>query len=174
MPAGCLEWKHAAAYCEYAGGRLPTEAEWEYAARGGLEGKIYPWGDDKDDQHQWANLKGRTGSDTYRLNAPGKQFKPNAFGLYDMAGNIAEWCSDWFDETYFGRSPSVDPGGPDRGVNRSVRGGARLSGHKHVRASARYSTRPQGWGTQDLGMRCVVEGVNASQSEAKSTGGSGR
>jgi len=111
-----VSWDDAKAYCEFRGGRLPTEAEWERAARGGLEQQSYPWGDKFD-----AMLL-RSGVETGPAEV-GK-FPPNAFGLYDMAGNVAEWTADYFEREYYAHSPEVDPQGPKEGIYRIIRGGA--------------------------------------------------
>ena len=122
-----VAYEDAVAYAKWAGGRLPTEAEWEFAARGGLAGKLYPWGDELRPGGKWmANIyEGRfpvkgadTGADGFAGLAPVAQYPPNAYGLYDVAGNAWEWVSDWYRPDYYATlaaQPGVarDPRGPE-------------------------------------------------------------
>lgn len=146
LPAYNVTWDDAKAYCEARGRRLPTEAEWERAARGGLEGQDYPWGDKFD-----AKLL-RSGVEL-GPQAVGS-YKPNGFGLHDMAGNVSEWTADYFEREYYAKSPGVDPPGPAEGTYRIIRGGAWSDTGKRVTVFFRNWVRP----TQrqaNIGFRCA-------------------
>jgi formylglycine-generating enzyme required for sulfatase activity len=144
-----VTWREALEYCEWAGGRLPTEAEWEWAGRGGQEGQIFHWGD----QYE----KGRANdSDGFRhpnTMAVGS-FPPNLLGLYDIAGNVWEWVSDWYDPAYYHRSPSVDPPGPPAGDFRVARGGGWRPFPRLMRLSNRGRFQPD-YHSYYAGFRCA-------------------
>jgi formylglycine-generating enzyme required for sulfatase activity len=132
-PVVHVSWRDADAYCRWRGVRLPTEAEWERAARGALDGAVFPWGDElvPDEGHRMNVWQGtfptvNTGDDGYLGTAPVDAFAPNGLGLYNMTGNVWEWCADWYDTGYYARSEAADPKGPGRGSQHVMRGGSYL------------------------------------------------
>jgi formylglycine-generating enzyme required for sulfatase activity len=147
-PVVNVTWSEAAAYCEWAGGRLPTEAEWEHAARGRLDGKLFPWGDEFTGQ---ANARHNLKTEQFDFTAPVASFPPNAFGLYDMAGNVWEWTSSAFTMTH-ASAPAGD--GYDM---RIIKGGGWDNLISRLRVSERAALSRQGRHNLYVGFRCVRE-----------------
>lgn len=153
-PVVHISWNDAVAYCDWVGRQLPTEAEWERASRGGLEGKCYPWGDELMHPEAggwrcniWQGLFPRTNTaeDGWVTTAPVDAFEPNGFGLWQSVGNVWEWCADWYSPDYYAVSPARDPRGPEYGAVRVLRGGSYLCHDSYCyryRNSARSSNTP--------------------------------
>lgn len=165
-PVTHVSWNDALAYCDWFGGRLPTEAEWEYTARGGMEQTRYPWGDERepDGAHRMNVWQGEfpasiTEGDGFYGTAPVDSFIPNGYGLYNMTGNVWEWCSDWFDPGYYNVSPESNPRGPESGKNKVMRGGSFLCHESYCfryRVDARSSNSIDA-STSNLGFRVVFD-----------------
>jgi len=164
-PVTQVTWNDAMAYATWARKRLPTEAEFEYAARGGLAGKKYAWGDELTPEKHQANWwqghfpDRNTGADGFIGRAPVGSFPANAYGLYDMTGNVWEWCADRFGEDYYHVSPAANPQGPSDGEHRVIRGGSWLCSDNYCtgyRVAARNHTAPD-TGLNNLGFRCVQD-----------------
>jgi sulfatase modifying factor 1 len=141
-----VPWGDAKAYAEWCGKRLPTEAEWEYAARGGLDSLMHPWGNDLDTTQ--ANYWFSEGT------KPVGSYSPNNYGLFEMVGNIAEWVADYFDEDYYQVSPRDNPTGPEKGKFHAIRGGGWHSGPGCVRVYGRQALAPY-WIDFNTGFRCA-------------------
>ena len=156
LPVTSVSWFDAVEYCAWLSGeygrgfRLPTEAEWEFAARGGLEQHLYPWGDTPVTLRAEYTMRWRNGPE------PVATSMPNAFGLYDMCENVHEWCADWYDPGYYAVSPPENPAGPSSGSRRSSRGGAWRHHIKISRCAARSSIPPD-FRYADYGFRVACD-----------------
>ena len=155
-PVVQVSWTDAQAYCEWTGKRLPTEAEWEYAARGGTEGAPFAWGAEfaPDDQAMANTWQGKFPAaapvtDGFAETAPVGQYPANGYGLYDMAGNVWEWVADWYDPRYYANSPDANPPGPARGVNKVMRGGSWMCADNYCRG---YRVAHRNSATPDSGL----------------------
>ena len=162
-----VSWNDAMAFCAWSGTRLPTEAEWEYAARGGTTESPFWWGADltPGGKHRMNVWQGQFPSrnsraDGYLGTAPATTFAPNPWGLHNMTGNVWEWCADWFDPTYYAKSPAESPAGPNQGTARVMRGGSYLC-HKsycnRYRVDSRSANTPDS-SAGNIGFRVVVPG----------------
>jgi formylglycine-generating enzyme required for sulfatase activity len=143
MPVVAVSWHEAASYCEWLSGatgkryRLPTEAEWERAARCGVEGLLYPWGDASPETLPDYAKRWKLGPEPVGL------YPPNAYALYNMGDNVHEWCSDWYDDAYYAHSSERNPQGPKSGTRKASRGGSWRHHIKVSRTAARSSIPPE-------------------------------
>jgi len=153
LPMIEVSWLGAQAYCEWAGGSLPTEAQWEKAARGGLEGKEFPWGN-KYPSCNTEDIHGALIPDCGQQSITVGSFSPNGYGLYDMVGNVWEWVADWYRYDYYGSSPYENPTGPQSGRFRVLRGGSWYYDLFGGRVGHRYNFNP-GSTFNYFGFRCA-------------------
>ncbi len=164
LPIVNVTWNQAAAYAAWAGKRLPTEAEYEYAMRGGVADCVYPWGDTIATNN--ANYFNSVGHPTVA-----GSYATNAYGLFDVAGNVWEWCGDWYQTVLSG--PATNPAGPVVGTNKVARGGSWGTAAKWLRCSSRYSQMPSSRYV-DMGFRCALTAADgpipASEADANNNG----
>ncbi len=151
FPMVNVDWSESRAYCQWAGGDLPTEAQWEKAARG-MDGGIYPWGDEWNPL-RCVNSTGNQRSSPLEVGTYKKGASP--YGVYDMAGNVWEWCRDWYEQCYYDDAPNNNPTGPASGQKRVMRGGSWRDTYPHVfRCAFRLFSTP-GFSVNCTAFRCV-------------------
>jgi len=156
QPVVAVSWFEALKYCEWLSSttrrkyRLPTEAEWERAARGGVDGNLFPWGDEPPQSLPDYDERWKTGPE------PVARYAPNGYGLYDICDNVHEWCSDWYAPDYYAVSPERNPRGPETGQRRASRGGSWRHHIKVARCAARSSIPPK-FQYADYGFRVACD-----------------
>jgi len=168
-PVVNIGWDDANVYAKWAGKRLPTEAEWEYVARSGEQRLYYAWGNVNPTRRNGGNIADESiraekrfwkiwkgYHDGFVYTAPVGSFNPNQFGVYDMTGNVCEWCSDWYDAGYYKSSPSINPKGPAKGTHKVLRGGAWNMGPRKVLTTKRFYFRPD-VELNYIGFRCAKD-----------------
>ena len=148
QPITHIDWHEAKAYCKKIGKRLPTEAEWEYAARAGSQSR-FPWGNKIDDNRMWYS-----GNSPREIPHVGKK-TPNAWGLHDMMGNVWEWVEDWFSLNYYSKSPDKNPKGPTRQSFHVIRGGSWMIDDEYLRVTARHRGMSDPTESYWVGVRCA-------------------
>ena len=159
-PVIFVDWERARVYCAWTGGRLPSEAEWEYAARGGLEGKRYPWGNDGPLVDVRGVKEGAHYNHSTDFPVAVKTFQPNAYGLYDVAGNVWEWVNDWYGP--YSSQAVTNPQGPETGTQRVMRGGSWINFDFILLVTSRAGDSPR-WASDEIGFRCVRTATAAGQ-----------